>query len=149
MLAVAPRPGPDPGQHQLSRQATDHPEKAIQKPRILLVEDDYFVALEVEHYLRASGFDVVGTATTAEEAIRQAEAERPELAVMDIRLAGVRDGIDAAIELFTKYGIRSIFASAHVDPETRKRAQAANPAGWLSKPYMPESLVELLKAVTR
>ena len=42
--------------------------------RILLVEDDYFVAMEAEHHLRASGFDVVGTATTAEEAIRKAEA---------------------------------------------------------------------------
>lgn len=146
MLESAHRPDQTPDRPQSLQQAKNQPRNAIRPSRILLVEDDYFVALEVEHHLRASGFDVVGVVTTAEEAIRKAESEQPDLAVMDIRLAGARDGVDAAIELFTKFGIRSIFASAHGDPETRKRAEAANPAGWLSKPYLPESLVDLVRA---
>ena len=62
--------------------------------RILVVEDDYFVALELEHRLLDAGFDVVGIATTAEEALDKARSGNPDLAVMDIRLAGPRDGID-------------------------------------------------------
>src|ERR671914_540257 len=73
--------------------------RAIRPARVLLVEDDYFVALELESHLLEAGFVVVGTATTAEEAIVLAASESPELAIMDIRLAGLRDGIDAAIEL--------------------------------------------------
>src|SRR4051794_37934673 len=78
-------------------------------PRILLVEDDYFVALELEHELSDAGFEVIGIATTAEEAVNIGKSENPDLAIMDIRLGGHRDGVDAAIELFTTAGIRSIF----------------------------------------
>jgi two-component system, response regulator PdtaR len=68
------------------------------------------------------------------------------LAIVDVRLAGHRDGVEAAIELFRGHGIRSIFATAHADPETRRRAQAAAPLGWLAKPYSPERLLPLIRA---
>jgi DNA-binding NarL/FixJ family response regulator len=64
-----------------------------------VVEDDYFVAVELEHRLRHAGYEVVGVAVTAEEAVQMAAAHRPLLAIMDIRLSGPRDGIDAAVEL--------------------------------------------------
>src|SRR6476661_4412900 len=102
--------------------------------RILIVEDDYFVAMEIEHQLQEAGFDVVGA------------AERPQLAIMDIRLAGHRDGIEAAVELSSKFGIRSIFATAHGDSETRRRAQQANPLGWLTKPYSASALLATVSA---
>jgi DNA-binding NarL/FixJ family response regulator len=114
-------------------------------PRILLVEDDYFVALDAEYALRGAGFIVVGTAATAEEAIALAEKETLSLAVMDIRLAGERDGIDAAVELYRRCGVRSIFATAHADQEMRRRAAAAEPLGWLPKPYTTESLAEVVR----
>ena len=60
---------------------------------------------------------------------------------MDIRLAGDRDGIDTALELSGTHGVRCIFATAHSDSETRARAQAAAPLGWLQKPYTTASLV--------
>jgi two-component system, response regulator PdtaR len=63
---------------------------------------------------------------------------------MDIRLAGKRDGIDAALQLFSKYGIRCLFASAHQDADVRIRAEAAKPLGWLPKPY---TMLELVKTV--
>jgi DNA-binding NarL/FixJ family response regulator len=68
--------------------------------RILVVEDDFLIALQTEAALTEAGFSVVGIAATAEEAIALAREQRPFLAVMDIRLAGERDGIDAAGELF-------------------------------------------------
>jgi DNA-binding NarL/FixJ family response regulator len=112
--------------------------------RILVVEDDYFVALELEHRLLDAGFDVVGIATTAEEALDKARSGNPDLAVMDIRLAGSRDGIDAATDLI-ELGIPSIFATAHADPGTKQRAEQARPLGWLQKPYSSESLVALIQ----
>ncbi|HEX6374287.1 MAG TPA: response regulator [Allosphingosinicella sp.] len=115
-------------------------------PRILLVEDDFLVGMEVELGLEEAGYEVTGVAATAEEAVALASARRPALIVMDIRLAGDRDGVDAALEIFRSLGIRSLFASAHGDAEVRARAAAAQPLGWVAKPYRIETL---LNAVAR
>lgn len=116
------------------------------RPRVLIVEDDFIIAMELEHRLLDGGIEVVGTAITAGEAISMAEAERPDLVIMDIRLAGRRDGVEAAIEIFSTFAIRSIFASAHADNETRKRAAPAYPIGWLQKPYSADDLLLLLRS---
>jgi two-component system, response regulator PdtaR len=68
------------------------------------------------------------------------------LAVMDIRLAGQRDGVDAALEMLKACGIRCVFATAHHDAETRARAEKAAPLGWLSKPYQLDSLISMVAA---
>ena len=99
-----------------ARPLPEHDTEARNARRLLIVEDDFLVALELEHQLRAAGFDITGVAATAAEAIEWAGADRPDLAIMDIRLAGPSDGIEAAFELHMRYGIRSIFASAHADP---------------------------------
>lgn len=119
------------------------PESAS-SPCILLVEDDFLVGMEMEIGLEEAGFEVAGIAATAEEAVELAARRRPALIVMDIRLAGDGDGIDAALEIYRTLGIRSIFASAHGDSQTRARAEAAQPLGWVAKPYRVEAL---LKAV--
>src|SRR4051812_35427194 len=94
--------------------------------RILIVGDDYFVALELEHRLLDAGYDVIGIAATAEDALEKARSGKPDLAVMDIRLASPRDGIAAATDLM-ELGIPSIFATAHADPETKRRGEQARP----------------------
>ncbi|MFC7539688.1 response regulator [Siccirubricoccus deserti] len=100
------------------------------------MEDEYFVALDAEDALSAAGFTVVGVAATAEDAVKMAAADRPDIVLMDIRLAGSRDGIDAAAEIRSQLGILSLFATAHSDAATRSRGDAAaSPLGWLSKPY--------------
>ena len=119
-------------------------EEDQQRTRILIVEDDFLIAMQTETALTEAGFDVVGTATTAEEAIALAKEQRPSLAVMDIRLASARDGIDAAKELFRELHIRCIFATAHDDLNTRARAEPFAPLGWLAKPYTMTSLVALV-----
>jgi len=108
---------------------------------ILVVEDDFLVAMQVEAALTEAGFALSGTAASGEEAIAMATAIRPALVLMDIRLAGQMDGVDAALALFRQYGIRCIFATAHHDPDVRRRAAPAEPLGWLHKPYtMPAML---------
>jgi DNA-binding NarL/FixJ family response regulator len=115
--------------------------------RILIVEDDYFVATGLEHALVDTGFEVVGIAVTAEQAVELGAAEQPELVIMDIRLAGSRDGIDAAVDLLSKHGIRSLFATAHGDEATRARAEKARPLGWLTKPYPTRLAVETIRNI--
>jgi two-component system, response regulator PdtaR len=118
-------------------------------PRILIVEDEYLVSMELEARLSEAGFEVVGVATTASEALRLAVAERPVLIVMDIRLAGRQDGIDAAVRIYNTTGIRCIFATAHAEPQIRERAKAASPIGWLSKPYQFDALVAMIREALR
>jgi len=109
--------------------------------RILIVEDEFLIALSAEEALLAEGFDVVGVAATFEQALSIAERERPDLVLMDIRLASSRDGVDTAIEIRRRFGLASLFTSANQDPENVARAQVAEPVGWLPKPYNIESLI--------
>ena len=118
----------------------------VARPRILVVDDDYLVAAATSGSLQDGGFEVLETAASAEEAIALARSEHPLLILMDIRLAGGRDGIDAALEIFRSLGIRCIFATAHADPVTRARAEPAAPLGWLPKPYAMEAAVAVARA---
>ena len=140
-VAMTPASGPD--DRPDPQPAGERPDR--QPPaRILVVEDDFLIAMQTEAALAAAGFHVIGTAATAEHALELAERERPALAVMDIRLASKRDGIDAARELYHELNIRCIFATAHDDEQTRKRAAPYAPLGWLAKPYTSASLVALV-----
>jgi two-component system, response regulator PdtaR len=114
--------------------------------RILIVEDDFLIANEMETALSDAGFDVVRLAASADEAVELAESQKPVLVVMDVRLGGERDGIHAAVEIFRRLGIRCIFATAYYDQHLLERARPAMPLGWLQKPY---SMVSLVNAVRR
>jgi two-component system, response regulator PdtaR len=109
--------------------------------RILIVEDDFLAASEIEAVLTEAGYQIAGIANRAEEAVRLAKSQLPDLAIMDIRLIGRADGVDAALEIFRETGIRCIFATAHHDARMRSRAQSAAPLGWLPKPYAPHALI--------
>jgi len=143
-------PGKGPQRPHLSLvYAADEPRaapNASHPVRVLLVEDDFLIASEIEAALREAGFDVVGTAASADIALAMAAAGAPELAIMDVRLSGARDGIEAALELYSRFGLRSLFATAHSDPATQARAQPAMPLGWISKPYELEDLIEEIRA---
>jgi len=112
---------------------------------ILIVEDDFFIASDEEASLENAGYSVCGIAASADEAIALARKHKPALAIMDIRLIGKGDGIDAALTLRRELGLRCVFASAHADEATRKRAEAAEPLAWLAKPYAMNSLVRLVE----
>jgi DNA-binding response OmpR family regulator len=120
--------------------------RSDRRERILVVEDDFLVAMQMESALIEAGFEVAGIAATGEDAIELALTERPRLVVMDIRLAGDRDGIDTALQLFAQQGIRCIFATAHHDEQSRRRAAPAIPLGWLHKPYTMASLVGMVRS---
>lgn len=124
-------------------------EQARRPARIMIVEDDYLIAAEIEGALVEAGYEVAGVAASAEEALELAAARHPVLAVMDIRLVGPRDGIDVALELFGTHGIRCIFATAHHTAEARERARAADPLAWIPKPYTMAALIEAIRRAIR
>lgn len=112
------------------------------RPTILVVEDDYLIAMQAEATLIDAGFILAGIAASANEAVEMARIHRPVLVLMDIRLLGPRDGVDAALELYRELGIRCIFVTAHADSEVSLRAQPARPLAWLQKPYTMTSLID-------
>ena len=84
---------------------------------------------------------------SANQAVQLAEREKPDVVLMDIRLNGDRDGIEAAEEIYSHLGIQSIFVSANSDPRTRERAAALQPLGFLQKPLSAERLEAGLREV--
>jgi two-component system, response regulator PdtaR len=128
--------------------ANPEPDSSVSTPtqRVLVVEDEYLLAAQMEHWLVEAGHEVVGIVSSAEAAIDVADRSRPNLVIMDVRLAGHRDGVYAAEQIYTSLGIRSLFSSAYGDDWTRLRAMPAKPLGWLGKPY---GRMEFLLAVGR
>jgi DNA-binding NarL/FixJ family response regulator len=114
--------------------------------RVLLVEDEVFVAMDAEAMLRSEGHEVVGVARTAEDAVAKAGRLSPELVLMDIRLIGRCDGIDAAEEIRVRFNLPVVFVTANVDPVTHARAMKVGPRGFISKPFTRESLLEAVSS---
>jgi DNA-binding NarL/FixJ family response regulator len=100
--------------------------------------------LSLHEVLSLVGYEVVGVVARVSDALCLAENTRPDLAVVDVRLAGDRDGIEGA-QLLQQLGIRTIFMTAEGDGETRQRASVADPAGFLLKPVQSSQLVQTIR----
>ena len=113
--------------------------------KVLIVEDDTLIALGMTDVLNFAGFEIVGPVSRVSEAVRLAESARPKVAVVDISLAGRRDGIEGA-NLLKETGAEVVFVSAQASGETLARLKMLEPAAILSKPCEPR---DLLLAVQR
>lgn len=107
----------------------------IPKARIMLVEDEAIVALDIKNKLISLGYSVESSIGSAEECIRKLETIRVDLVLMDISLSGHMDGIDAAIFIKGKYNIPVVFLTAHNDETTLQRAKFSGPYGYILKPF--------------
>lgn len=141
-LAASPPHGGDWPDDQ-----TQHPDVGQQRLRILIVEDEFFISLHTKALLQALGHTVVAIAVSADQAISTVEQESPDVVLMDIRLIGARDGIDAAEEIHARFGIGSIFVTANTDPTTRRRAGSIQHLGFLEKPLTEQRLRRGLSGV--
>lgn len=110
------------------------------KSRILVVEDEMLISMEIQETLARLGFEVAGQAITGEAAIDEAVKKSPDLILMDIRLQGEMDGIEAAASIKEQLGIPIIFLTAHSDKNTLERAISINPSGYLIKPFNEREL---------
>lgn len=115
--------------------------------RVVVVEDEMIISMDLQMLLEELRVEVVGTAINADEADAVVAAERPDVVTMDINIQGDRDGVTAAHEIFEKYGIRSIFVSAYGDAATMARAEPAKPFGWVRKPIDKADLDQILQLV--
>ncbi len=106
--------------------------------KVLVVEDEGLIAHDIAKRLEVLGHTVEGPVSTAEEAISQASGA--DVVLMDIRIDGQRDGIDAALEIRARYHLPVIFLTAHADRSTLERAKQAGPFGYIVKPLGPASL---------
>lgn len=117
--------------------------------KILLVEDEMIIARELRHSLFALGYETVGHARTGEAAIEMAGALQPDLILMDIHLASAMDGITAALTIKEQYAIPLIFLSAFNGNESLAQVKAAQPVGYLPKPFDEYELQLVLAAATQ
>ncbi|MDY3554943.1 response regulator [Gemmata sp. JC717] len=108
--------------------------------RILIVEDERIPAADLELRLTALGYEVVGSVATGADALRLAGERAPDLVLMDIRLRGDLDGIDAADRVRAEHFVPVVFLTAHSDDETLTRARVAEPYGYLLKPFQEREL---------
>ncbi len=104
--------------------------------RVLIVEYDIIIAMHLAMLVAEFGHEVVGNVRSAPEAIAQAMALRPDVALMDIRLAD-GSGVDVACELHTHQDLRCIFISASLDESTRTALVPYEPIDFVGKPIVP------------
>jgi len=112
--------------------------------KVLIVEDEQLVAEAMSHFLGDAGHDVVGIARDEVSALSQAAAEHPDVVLMDVRLAGTSDGIKTAQKMKAEQAVDVVFVTAYGDPKTRARAAAAQPIGFVTKPFSSEQLLNAL-----
>jgi DNA-binding NarL/FixJ family response regulator len=113
-------------------------------PGILIVEDEGLLTLDIKATLNSFNLRTVGTCRTGEDAIRLVRRLQPDIVVMDIRLAGDMDGIEAARIIRKESKCRIIYLTAQTDPETVRRAEETNPVGVIAKPYRREILKAMI-----
>jgi len=103
--------------------------------KILIVEDEYITAMDLQVNLENRGYEVVGICDLAEKAIELAEALAPDLILMDVSLHGVMKGTEAADVIYHRHGIPIIFLTAYSDVNTIAQAKLAYPYGYITKPF--------------
>jgi CheY-like chemotaxis protein len=108
--------------------------------KILVVEDENIVALEIKKRLQKLGYIVPSVASTGEDAISKVEGILPDLVLMDIMLKGEIDGIDAAGEIRKRFNIPVVYLTAYSDEETLQRAKLTEPYGYILKPFEENDL---------
>ena len=111
-----------------------------QTVKILIVEDEQIVAVAIEGHLQRLGYQVVGKAVSGEEACRKAAQLEPDLVLMDVRIEGPMDGIEAARRIRESRDVPVVFLTAYSDVETVERAKAVEPYGYIVKPFHPRDL---------
>jgi DNA-binding NarL/FixJ family response regulator len=111
----------------------------MDKTKVVIVEDEGIVALQIKTSLQQKGYDIAGIFASGEDLLQQIDSLDCELILMDIRIQGIFDGIETA-EILKQKGLPIIYLTAHSDVETLERAGASLPYGYLMKPFDPQEL---------
>lgn len=113
---------------------------ALDRIRILIVENEGLVGCDMAATLGKLDYDVVGICRSGEEALEKYDELHPDLVLMDVHLAGQMDGIDTALKLHEKGTVAVVYVTACADLETVARARETQPHGYLLKPFNEDEL---------
>jgi DNA-binding NarL/FixJ family response regulator len=102
-------------------------------PRIMIVEGEGVVALDIESILLTAGYQVVAVTFTGREAMQSAQETIPDLALIDSGLKGPMDGIELAHVLRERFSLAIVFLTGHTDQRTLARASLTRPLGYVTK----------------
>jgi len=108
--------------------------------KILVVEDEGIVAMDIKNRLMRLGYDVPSIALAGEEAVEKAAKICPDLVLMDIMLKGEMDGIEAARQIHERLDIPIVYLTAFSDEDTLQRAKITGPFGYIIKPFEDREL---------
>jgi PAS domain S-box-containing protein len=119
------------------------------KIQILVVEDERIIALNLQESLLSLGYTVVAIVASGEQAIEKTMQLRPDLVLMDIRLKGDIDGIEAARQIWERFSIPVIYVTGHSDRSTLERAKITAPFGYILKPLKEQELSVTIETALR
>ena len=106
----------------------------------MIVEDEWIVAEDIKMILGRLGYTETSISSSGDEAIQNAEKDKPDLVLMDIVLEGEMDGIEAANEIRNRFNIPIIYLTAYADEKILERAKITEPSGYIVKPFIDEDL---------
>lgn len=115
--------------------------------RVLIVEDDMIISLVIENMVRELGHEVIGKAASGEDAINLALNEQPDLILMDIRLKGEMDGIEAVLAIKEKINTSVIYLTGNSDRVNYDRAKATDFIDLITKPFTISDLTKSFELV--
>ncbi len=113
--------------------------------RILIVEDEIFVARDLQMNLEKMGFTVTSMVPSGEQAIQKIEEDNPDLVMMDIVLQGKMNGIETAEIINSKFHIPVVYLTAHGERYVFENAKRTNPFGYITKPFRNEELQKVIE----
>ena len=114
--------------------------------KVLVLEDEILIADYLCEVLEDAGLTVFGVAESAEHALRLVDNAGPDVALVDVKLAGDMDGIDFAQALRQRHSTKVIFVTGSGDPTTLSRIESVSPFARLQKPVRPDQLVAVVRA---
>jgi two-component system, response regulator PdtaR len=116
---------------------------------VLIVEDQVLIAIHLQDLVEEAGHRVSAVAHDTPAAVAAAARERPAFAIMDLRLANGSSGLDAAQQLYERFGVRCLFVSANIDEEVRRKALTFEALGFIGKPFLPAEIITAVQTAMR
>lgn len=126
-----------------------HPDLTSPERRALIIEDEALIVEELSERLSRLGFSVIAAVDSAEEGVAIATRELPDLVLMDIRLKGDKDGVQAAEEIRQQVDVPIVYLTAYSDQSTVERAKRTEHDGFILKPFHRQELKTTIEVAMR
>lgn len=119
----------------------------VSRPKILIVEDETIVAMDIKQMLEGLGYDVSAVVSSGEESLKKASDLNLDLVLMDIKLKGKIDGLTAAQRIYQRFKVPIIYISAYGDQSTIKKSNKIRHFGFIHKPFEERELQSVIRKV--